>query len=93
MASLTDLPIFDLMELIMLDFKAFECLLSAYVSCDATINPRTQSFEFNTTKHGRVQAVFKDGMLIIKLSDNQTVCKTTLDGLYEWLKENAPAFN
>lgn len=77
----------------MLEFKAFECLLSAYVSCDTMTNPSTQSFEFNTTTQGKVQAVFKDGMLIIKLSNNQTVYKSTLDDLWQWLKENAPAFD
>lgn len=77
----------------MLEFKAVECLLSAYVSCDTTVCANTQTFHINTVSYGRIPATLKDGTLTIKLGNDEMVRKTTLDGLYDWLKANAPAFD
>ncbi len=77
----------------MLEFKAVECLLSAYVSCDTTICPTTHTFTINTTQYGRIPATLKDGILTLAIEPNSDVMVASLDDLWVWLKDNAPTFN
>ncbi len=79
----------------MLTFKAVECLLSGYVSCDVKTDVRNQSFNINTTSHGRAIAVLENGYLMIELLNDDTskiVEFGTLDELYAWLCEYVPDY-
>lgn len=80
----------------MLVFKATECLLSGYVSCDVKTDVRHQSFNINTKEHGRIIAMLEDGRLKIKLPKHHGTSKivelSTLDELYVWLCEYVPDY-
>lgn len=79
----------------MLTFKATECLLSGYVSCDVKTDVRHQSFDITTKAYGQVTAVIENDHLVIELpkSDTPKLVKLgTLDELYAWLCEYVPDY-